>query len=154
MSVHEGETYRHKKGGIYKILSGNAVIEKDWEGPRHVVYRGEHDVDVIRPLEEFEDGRFTLVTDSVAASKKEHSALLAYSKLKKRMREASPDSEVSVDVDIDDPEVYEQLSVLAKEAGTTVGDIAGSILEMAFEEYGVEGMRAIAKEIKSNSDRS
>ena len=66
--VRPGETYRHRKGGVYDVL---AIARVEATHEPVVVYRAQYgDRDVwTRPLAEFLDGRFVLIpaTDALPA---------------------------------------------------------------------------------------
>ena len=51
-------THRHKKGGLYRVL-GRAVLEADRSDV--VVYDDAEGTVWVRPVDEFEDGRFSPV---------------------------------------------------------------------------------------------
>ena len=53
-----GSTWRHRKGGVYTVVS--AAIREEDLSPL-VIYRNSEGVTWARPLSEFGDGRFTPV---------------------------------------------------------------------------------------------
>ena len=51
-------THRHRKGGLYRVL-GRAILESDRSDV--IVYDDAEGTVWVRPVEEFEDGRFSPV---------------------------------------------------------------------------------------------
>ncbi len=59
--IEAGTRWRHRKGGTYAVV---AVARMEANLYPAVVYKSERDGLVwVRPLEEFEDGRFVQITD-------------------------------------------------------------------------------------------
>lgn len=52
-------THRHRKGGLYRVIKENAVIEATMQVA--VIYEARDGTWWVRPYGEFFDGRFTLL---------------------------------------------------------------------------------------------